>query len=346
MNILIITQSIDKNNPVLGFFHGWTKEFARQFNKVSVVCLEIGEYELPQNVNIFSLGKEKNNGKKNFFTKIRYILDFYKYIWKVRSNYDVVFVHMNQEYVLLAGILWRILGKKIFMWRNHPVGNLLTKIAIILSHKVFCTSHDSFTAKYSKTQIMPVGIDTTVFKPDNSASKVPNSILSIGRIAPIKKIDLLVSALSVLHKKGVDFVVNIYGGFLDEHKNYYEKILQEVANLDLSSHISFHGPIKHENTVAEYQKNNVFVNLTEAGTFDKTILESMSCGMKVVTSNPMLKDHLVDKWFVSNLDAEHVADALAAALADNGTSAPFKYVESNHSLSKLVSIIAKESKNA
>src|SRR3989344_8238781 len=98
---------------------------------------------------------------------------------------------MNQEYILLAGWLWRLTGKKITLWRNHHVGDFFTDLAARFCHRVFCTSKYSYTAKYSQTVLMPVGIDTEQFKPDPKVKRIPNSILFLGRLAPVKKPDLL-----------------------------------------------------------------------------------------------------------------------------------------------------------
>lgn len=339
MNILIITQSVDKNNSVLGFFQSWIYEFSKKVAKVTVICLEEGEHNLPSNVTVLSLGKEKSKSKNSRFKKLHFIINFYHYIFAKRREYDAVFVHMNQEYVLLGGLIWRILGKRILLWRNHPKGGLLTRIAVYLSNRVYCTSTNSFTARYSKTMIMPVGIDTGLFKPDNQISKIPNSILSIGRIAPIKNIHVLVSALGVLRDLGVDFVAHIYGGFSEVDKVYYERVVQMIVDLNLASSVSLLGPLKHDETIPEYLKHEVFVNLTEAGSFDKTILESMSCGLKVVTLNPMLKGHLNDTWIVHDLDVLSIANALRCAFTEHYLSSPFEYVDSNHSLKKLVDLV-------
>ena len=59
MKLLIITQKVDINDPVLGFFHRWLEEFAKHYEFVTVICLEKGEHRLPENVKVLSLGKEK-----------------------------------------------------------------------------------------------------------------------------------------------------------------------------------------------------------------------------------------------------------------------------------------------
>ena len=193
MKLLIITQKVDRNDPILGFFHRWIEEFAKHCEKVTVVCLSEGEHNLPKNVKVLSLGKERG------VSRLGYMLNFYHLIWRERKNYNTIFVHMNQEYILLGGLLWKLLGKKVTMWRNHYAGSLLTRIAMALSDKIFCTSKYSFTARSKKTILMPVGIDTERFLPSEEKCS-PNSILSIGRISPSKNLELVVTALGNLKK--------------------------------------------------------------------------------------------------------------------------------------------------
>ncbi|MBU2219890.1 hypothetical protein KJ665_01980, partial [Patescibacteria group bacterium] len=61
MRLLILTQKIDFNDDILGFMHGWVVEFAKHFESIIVIALGVGEYKLPENVRILSLGKEKNS---------------------------------------------------------------------------------------------------------------------------------------------------------------------------------------------------------------------------------------------------------------------------------------------
>jgi len=59
MKLLIITQTLDKNDPLLGFFHEWIRKFTEHFEEIIVICLQKGEYDFPGNVKVLSLGKEQ-----------------------------------------------------------------------------------------------------------------------------------------------------------------------------------------------------------------------------------------------------------------------------------------------
>jgi glycosyltransferase involved in cell wall biosynthesis len=332
MRVLIVTQSVDRNNPILGFFHRWIEEFSKNFKEVIVICLEKGEYDLPKNVKVLSLGKEKNK------SKIEYLKNFYKFIWNERKNYSVVFVHMNQEYVLLGSLLWKLLGKKITMWRNHKEGSFFTNIAVALSEHVFCTSPFSYTAKFEKASLMPIGVDTNEFKIGESENKDKNSILFFGRIAPVKKVDIIVDALSILSKENISFNASIYGDALPKDSLYYNSLVKKVEVSDLSRQVTFYKGVPHLEAPSIYGSHGIFINITQDGSFDKTIAEAMACGSAVLTSNKALKDDIQPDYFIENVVASEIAEKLKRLLLDSKLLDTHmrEYVVENHSLKSLV----------
>src|SRR3989338_1489201 len=141
MKLLIFTQKVDLHDPILGFFHGWIEKLAERAELISVICLQKGLFNLPKNVTVYSLGKNADGrGLRRGFAWIKYIVNLYRYLFLIRGSYDKVFVHMNQEYVLLVGLYWKLKNIPVYLWRNHPKGSILTRLAVLLSMKVFCTS--------------------------------------------------------------------------------------------------------------------------------------------------------------------------------------------------------------
>lgn len=306
MKLLIITQKVDKNDPVLGFFHGWISEFALRFPSIKVIALMKGLADLPANVAVYSLGKENN------LSKIKYIINFYKYIWQLRNEYDAVFVHMNQEYLLMAGWLWKIMGKKIYMWRNHHAGNLLTDISASFCNNVFCTSKYSYTAKYKKTVLMPVGIDTKIFRIKDGANRKENSTLFLGRIAPVKRPDLLIRAMIELNIENVKFQTSIHGDALSQDKDYLDFLKQKVKQKNLERDIVFYPGIPNTATVDVYNSHQLFINLSTSGMYDKTIFEAMACGCLILASNKNLLGLIPDRYVFAEGDLSDLKNKLMA----------------------------------
>ena len=403
MKLLILTQKIDINDPILGFFHRWVEEFSKHCEKITVICLEKGEHHLPENVKVLSLGKEIDNlqpstraklgagpvphrnevsgagfpispdgkaiedprqsrdnlqtkelRKKKFsifnfqlFKKIKYAFIFLKYIWQERKNYDKVFVHMNQEYVFLGGLVWKLLNKKIMFWRNHPVGNFLTDMAVFFSDKVFCTSKYSYTARFKKTEIMPVGIDTELFKRKAEIKKNSNSILYLGRIAPVKKLDLLIESLNTLNKERINFNALIVGDSLPKDLNYYQGIKDSVKKYNLSPKIIFRGGITNRETIDLYNGYEALINLSPNGMFDKTIFEAMACESLTLTSNLNLKDKIDNRLIFKENNIDDLAQKIKVLF---GLSVRWKndygkilreFVIKNHSIEKLIKELLK-----
>ncbi len=352
MKLLIITQKMDKSDPVLGFFHNWVLALSDKFESISVVCLSEGDIDLPQNTKVFSLGKTNMVASSNYLvSRIKYIFKFYNYLWKLRGGYDAVFVHMNQEYVLLGGLFWKFSGKKIFLWRNHPKGGLLTRVAVWFSEKVFCTSPQSFTARFNKTKIMPVGIDVSLFYQDNQVPVIPNSVLSIGRISPIKKIDKVIEAVLDLHQGGTKFVLDVIGDPVNQEDYKYQEILVEKSKeLTEDGSINFISAISQKGAALMFKSHNIFINLTPSGSMDKTILEAVACGCLPIVANKFFADIFLPKMIVGeNIDS--LPDKIKFWLeADRVYIREVleklqKYVLENHSLNALMKELIKEISN-
>lgn len=320
MKLLVLTQKVDKKDPILGFFHKWIEEFAKRCENVIVICLQKGECDLPDNVKVFSLGKEGG------ISKFKYIKNFYKYIWCERKNYDTVFVHMNQEYVLIGWLFWRLMGKKIFLWRNHKKGNIFTRIAVALSSKVFYTSEFSFTARFENSIKMPVGVDINLFKAQDQKHEIQNRILSFGRVDPVKKIHILIDALELTGKLSL---VDIYG---EGQGEYYENIKKKIKIFN---------NVPNGKAPEIYKQYDIFVNMTQSGSFDKTIIEAMVSGLIPVVCNKSLAVVLPKELIFKEDDARDLAIKIEYALnisqEERGNLAgKFReWVEEKHSLDLL-----------
>ncbi len=337
MKLLIITQKVHYNDDVLGFFHGWINEFAKHCESVIVICLQKGDFDLPNNVRVFSLGKEEG------VSRLKYVTRFYKYIWAERNNYDAVFVHMNQEYVLLGGFFWKLLGKKITMWRNHFAGNFLTRIAMALSEKIFCTSKYSFTALSPKTILMPVGINTDLFKKDDYVIKKPNSILFLARMSPIKRPHLIIEALRLIRIDGINFTASFCGNPAIKDAQYLDSLKEKVKEYSLGDHVIFEKGVPNNETPPVYGAHTVFINPTPSGTYDKTIFEAMACESLVLTSNLNLNGQIDNTLLFKEDDVSDLAKKLKVILSfDNETKDRYgkflrAYVIKHHSIELLVS---------
>lgn len=283
MNLLIITQKVDESDDLLGFFIDWINCFSSFFENIYVICLYKGSYNLPSNVKVFSLGKEKNR------SKILYLRRFYKLIWQYRSNYQCVFVHMNPLYVVLGGLCWRMLGKTISLWYAHGHVSPTLKLAEKLAHLVFTSTPEGFRLRSNKTRVVGQGINVDRFCPIEPIKDKPEfQIITVGRIAPSKDYETLIHALAQL-KNNLPFRVKIIGGVsMAKDKDYLEKILSLIDKYGLKKKVELLGSLPNSAVVSHLQSADCFVNMGLTGSLDKAVLEAMACGLVVLTCNEAL----------------------------------------------------------
>lgn len=337
MRILIVTQKVDRNDSVLGFFHRWIEEFAIHCESVVVICLEKGGHNLPSHVQVLSLGKEK---KTSTFI---YIYRFYSYIWKHRKEYDAVFVHMNPEYAILGSLIWRCLGKKTTLWYTHKHVDAKLKIAEKFVHTIFTASERSFRLPSSKVHVMGHGIDTDVFHPDISLSPRDKSILSVARISSTKRQLDLVQVFYNIYQKNPTYILQIIGSPITaEDHIYLKEIRTYIETHNLHCAVQLLGGKKNSELPRYYQNASVVVNLSTTGSVDKEILEAISCGTLVCTTNEAFETIFPPEMFCSSQDIQIIARCVERLLhlsqeeTEHMKKQLRKKVVSDHDLSRLV----------
>ncbi len=338
MRILICTQKVDTTDPVLGFFHRWIIECAKHFDQITVVCLEEGTHALPQTVKVFSLGKEKGG------SKFMYLIRFYRYLWSLRHDYDAVFVHMNQIYVLLGGLFWKLSKKRVFLWYTHKSVTWSLRVATHLVDRVLTASVESFRIASPKVVVLGHGIDTEMFAPRERTHKEV-SIMTIGRLSKVKKQDVLIEACAEL-RPGVPIRLDIVGApVTPEDRGYAESLRDQVQRLGIDHMVHFRGPVSHNEVPELLASAHIFVNLSDTGSLDKAVLEAMACGIPVVTSNEAFRPMLSVFGLFCDSSVHAVATTLGSLLGRRDQLGEMgrelrSIVTRDHDLSRLIRTIA------
>ncbi len=307
--MLILTQKVDKNDGNLGFFHRWIEEFAKQSESVTVICLYEGVHHLPVNVRVLSLGKESG------VSRMKYLRRFYSYIWNERKNYDSVFVHMNQIYAILGGLLWRLLGKRIGLWYTHGSVSVSLRVAAFFVHDVFTSTAESFRIGTRKKHIVGHGIDTSVFLPTvTPPSRDGLHCITFGRMSPVKEYETIIDALNILIKKGIAIDLIIIGSAGTPAQTVYQKKLHErVTRVDLSRYVSFVDAVPQQEMLPYLHRAHVFVSASATGSLDKAPLEAMAAGLPVITCNEGMVG-IANRCSAITMFAPHDVQGLADAL--------------------------------
>jgi glycosyltransferase involved in cell wall biosynthesis len=335
MKLLIITQVVDKHHPILGFFHRWVEEFAKYCEKITVICLQKGEYNFPANVTVYTLGKEEGKGR------LVYLGRFYKLIWQLRHEYDDVFVHMNQLYVILAAPFWHCLNKKVGLWYAHGAVSASLKVAVRLSDMVFTSTKEGLRIDTPKRVIVGQGIAIDNFKEAFKEKSDTLRLITVGRISQSKNLETLLKACALLKEKGSIFQLQIVGvPTTKSEEQYAHKIKTLTAELNLASHLTWVGAISNHELPATLQKSDIFIHDGSTNSLDKVLLEAALCGCIVVSSNPAYNEltrELAPEYLYSQGDSRRLSEIVISVREYPESAGRVKeMILSNYDISNLV----------
>ncbi len=283
MRLLICTQAVDLDDPVLGFFHRWIEEFARHAECIHVLCLREGRHALPTNVIVHSLGKEQGRPMLGTLT---YSARFLAFTWKFRKEYDAVFIHMNPEYLALGGLLWRVLGKKIGLWYVHKNISYPLRFAALFANHVFTVSEHTFPLRTVHALALGHGIDTCTFAASSPHPGGEFHTVTIGRIAENKNTRLIAEVMLEVATACPNVRCDIYGVAAPGAERRYESKLREwLKGHDAEASVRLCGPVTHARVPGILAQTDAFVSVSETGGVDKAVLEAMACSVPVVSAS-------------------------------------------------------------
>lgn len=138
---------------------------------------------------------------------------------------------------------------------------------------------NSFDLSKEKIVTIPSGIDLQTFR-DLGYDREENTLLFVGRLSPVKRLDLLLMALEKVKKKLPDVKLKIIG------RDWGEKtrLLELTKQLELLNNVEFLGEITFKDLVEHYNRAKIFVLTSRFETFGVTIMESIGCGTPVVVT--------------------------------------------------------------
>lgn len=289
MRLLIITQKVDKNDDLLGFFHTWLVELASHVSELTVICLFEGDHDLPKNVTVCSLGKEHGASRSTYLRR------FFSLIWRMRDSYDTVFVHMNPIYLVLAGWLWRIMGKRIALWYVHGHNDAKLHVGASFAHIIFTSTPQSFPFVSSKLRFVGHGIDVRRYAGSERERVEGLRLLHVGRLGPSKRIKEVIEAFETIRASDPRATLTFVGNLSSATDGTYMDDVKDCVRMrGLSDVISFAGAIPNKDMPETYQRFNVLIHLSSTGGLDKVVIEAWCSGMPAFTDQQAFTSFLAE----------------------------------------------------
>lgn len=311
MNLLVFNLRTDADDSVLGFTTDWINALAARCNRVVVVTMMAGRIAVADNVKVYSVGKEKG------YSEPRRLLEFYRLLGKVlrEEKINACFAHMMPLFAVLGWPLLKKRGIPIVLWYTHSHVPPLLRLATFLVDRVVSASPSGFRIATNKVSFIGHGIDVERFLPVSQRKPDTQKLtfLTVGRISPVKRLEVPLKALCLL-PEGIRQRIKLryIGDPLDDDGyRYAAELRQIVETLGLDHSVQFEPALPFHCVQNAYQSVDIFINTSDTDSIDKTVLEAMSCGVPIITSNVAFVDvlgpELSRDWLIPKNDARVLA---------------------------------------
>jgi glycosyltransferase involved in cell wall biosynthesis len=252
-------------------------------------CYFFSELIQFQDLNI-NYNREKSYFHPENLIKVpRHILKINTVLKTINPNIVVVCSHSVDTY-FLPFIRKKIPKIKEFHYSKSIEVDKRTNQASIFKI-LFFKFADFVESKYEKLVVLNTD-EASYFKSDNTTI-IPNPltfypenisgldnpiVISAGRIAPVKRFDMLIDIWELVHQKNKDWQLHIYGA---GELHYMESLKKRIIEKKLSNHVFLKGPT--DDIQNKMLRSSLFVMTSDNECFPLVLLEAQACGLPIIS---------------------------------------------------------------
>lgn len=226
---------------------------------------------------------------KNLLKLPKHINKIHNTLSKIKPDIAVVCSHSADTY-FIPFILKKIPKIKEFHF-SKSIEDVYRRNSGNFKKKYFLKFTDYVETKYDKLVILNQN-ETIYYKskntktipnpltffPDNVSDLSNNVIISAGRIAPVKRFDLLIDIWKLVCDKNKDWKLHIYG---PSEKHYFDYLQNKIDKHELSEYVYLKGATK--DIKSKMLQSSLFVMTSENECFPLVLLEAQACGLPIVS---------------------------------------------------------------
>jgi glycosyltransferase involved in cell wall biosynthesis len=266
------------DSSLLAVSHTWISEFAKYFDQVEVYSTHVGRHSLPLNVHVNEIGGG------SFPKRIQGLFTLLTALMRISGsrNSSLVFHHMSPRTAAFLAVPLKLLSVRQFIWYSHSHTSTGLKVMKSLMDRIFTASPESVSFNSRNLRYVRNGVPGENFQ-DVEINGPRNGIVSVGRISPVKNLDILLNEVSKLDSLIINELKLIcFAGPVGNEISYEEKLRR--TKIENSLPVEFIG-VKPYSELPEFlSRFSIYYTGTKGGV-DKAALEAGLSGCFVVSEN-------------------------------------------------------------
>jgi glycosyltransferase involved in cell wall biosynthesis len=292
MNLLVINFEMNSRSRVLAWQIKVAKELALRFEKVTVFTHIYSGESLPSNMEVVVFPSLLMKAPMRFAGG-KWLTGLYLLPYFIKGHFKACFIHMNYVWSYRLFAFFKVFKIRTVLWYAHGSVTRSLRVSHYCVDKVVTSTPEGFRIRSKKVNAIGQSIDTDLFS-FISVVPVTNNFIYVGRISKRKRIDLILKALDVSNNiLGNSLALIIIGDAITPEDEVYLRELKSLAvSSKLENNVHFWGFVNMDQIPKLYRNVFLHVNVSQTGSMDKTIIEALSCGCPVLTSNVALLELL------------------------------------------------------
>lgn len=298
-------------------------------NNTKVIYLTFFEkgvnyFDVPDNVKLcigsfYTDSYPRNKGKivRFFFSLYRLLkITFFSFHGVfLMLKYKVDIVHIHSPMFCLVSFISKIFGKKNIITFH---GTDFFRIKNAFWYKFFANFFDlvlSISPGYLKAlselhkcRVIQTynGIDTGIYKNYNFKRK--KQIISVGSLKEAKGIKYLIEGYSLFIKNHPE--MNKYNLIIVGKGILYKEFKLMISKLNLEKKIFLVGQKNRDDIIKLYNESEIFILSSLWEGFAKVLVEAMSCGCKVISTNVGSSKLILEDWgyIIDHSDSKKISN--------------------------------------
>lgn len=290
MRVAMILYELDRRGGVFAWQSRLVEYLSQELAQLTVFAQKIGPDEVvPAVVEAFEFSRPG----PGLFGKLSYLVRenvrFYRTVRAAGSQ--LLFVHMAHEFILymLPAIL--ALRLPVLLWYAHGSVPWTLRAVERVVDRIITSTPEGLRLPTPKATVIGQGVDTELF------SLLPepfgDEILYVGRVSERKRLENLLEVLELLPEP---ISLRVVGPCITPADlDYDRRLRQQVYDRGLAERVRFEGFVPHPQLPRFHRQAFVHLSLSQTGSMDKTLLESLAMGCPVLTSNDAFRELLRER---------------------------------------------------